>query len=131
MKTQVILLRIAGSISLLFMLFHFAFSKMLDWQHSLSCLSQVNRSILLTYHYISILITGFMGLIPLLQAKTLLNSKLKYSILIMFGLFFLIRIVTEFTLFAADKHPSPVILIMCAIPFVCFMLPIIHKPYQA
>lgn len=131
MKTQIVLLRIAGSISLLFMLFHFAFNKMLDWQHSLSCLSQVNRSILLTYHYISILITGFMGIIPLLQAKTLISSKLRYSILSMFGLFYLIRIITEFTLFAGEKGPSPIILVMCAIPFVFYTLPLLNKPKQA
>ena len=127
MKKNVIMLRFAGSISLLFMLFHFAFFKMLDWQHTLSCLSQDNRSILLTYHYISILITGFMGIIPLFQAKALLNSPLKYSILSMFGLFYLIRIVTEFTLFAKVNNPSPVILVMCAIPLILYSLPLFSK----
>ena len=127
MKKNVIMLRVAGSISLLFMFFHFAFFKMLDWQHTLSCLSQVNRSILLTYHYISILITGFMGIIPLFQAKALLNSPLKYSILSMFGLFYLIRIVTEFTLFAKVNNPSPVILVMCAIPLIIYSLPLFSK----
>ena len=127
MKKNITMLRVAGSISLLFMLFHFAFFKMLDWQHTLSCLSQVNRSILLTYHYISILITGFMGIIPLFQAKALLNSPLKYSILSMFGLFYLIRIVTEFTLFAKVNNPSPVILVMCAIPLIIYSLPLFSK----
>ena len=127
MKKHVIFLRIAGSISLMFMLFHFAFFKMLDWQHALSCLSQDNRSILLTYHYISILITGFMGIIPLFQTKALLNSSLKYSVLSMFGLFYLIRIVTEFTLFGLTKPPSPVILLMCAIPMVFYTLPMFYK----
>ena len=127
MKKHLIFLRIAGSISLLFMLFHFAFYKLFDWQHTLNCLSQNNRSILLTYHYISILITGFMGIISLFQTKALLNSSLRYSILSMFGLFYLIRIVTEFTLFGFAKSQSPVILIMCTIPLILYTLPLFYK----
>jgi len=127
MKKHLIYLRIAGSISLMFMLFHFAFYKLFDWQHTLNCLSQMNRSILLTYHYISILITGFMGIIPLFQTKALLNSSLRYSILSMFGLFYLIRIVTEFTLFGFAKSQSPVILSMCTIPMILYTLPLFYK----
>jgi len=127
MKKHLIFLQIAGSISLLFMLFHFAFYKLFDWQHTLNCLSQNNSSILLTYHYISILITGFMGIIPLFQTKALLNSSLRYSILSMFGLFYLIRIVTEFTLFGFAKSQSPVIIIMCTIPMILYTLPLFYK----
>jgi hypothetical protein len=124
MKTQIILLRIAGCISLLFMLFHFAFQKMFDWEHSLSCLSQVNRSILLTYHYISFLITGFMGIIPLVQTKVLLGSPLKYTVLSMFALFYLIRIITEFTLFGFALPQSPIIIFMCAVPLIFYTFPL-------
>jgi hypothetical protein len=130
MKRNVLMLRIAGSISLLFMLFHLAFFKLFDWQHSLSCLSQLNRSILLTYHYVSILITFFMGFVPLFQTEALLSSSLKCSILSMFGLFYIIRIVTEFTLFAGDRGPSPVILVMCTLPAVCYILPMFNKSEQ-
>lgn len=124
MKTQILLLRIAGCISLLFMFFHLAFQKMFDWEHTLSCLSQDNRSILLTYHYISFLITGFMGIIPLFQTKVLLSSPLKYSILSMFALFYLIRIVTEFTLFGFSMPQSLIIIFMCAIPLFFYSIPL-------
>jgi hypothetical protein len=125
MKNNIIFLRIAGSISLLFMLFHLAFYRLFNWEHSLECLSQSDRSILITYHYISILILGFMGIVPLLQTKTLLNSPLKYSVLTMFGLFYLIRIVTEFTLFGLNKISSPIILIMCILPMILYILPLL------
>jgi len=126
MKTQIILLRIAGIVSLLFMLFHLAFYKMFQWDTALNCLSKIDRSIMLTYHYISILITGFMGIIPLFQTKGLLNISLKYSILSMFSLFYMIRIITEFTLFGISKT-SPVIITMCAIPMIFYSIPIVHK----
>ena len=74
---------------------------------------------MLTYHYISILITGFMGVIPLFQTKGLLNISLKFSILSMFSLFYMIRIITEFTLFGISKT-SPVIITMCAIPMIFY-----------
>lgn len=127
MKKHIVFLRIAGSISLLFMLFHLAFYQLFDWQHSLSCPSQMNRSIILTYHYISILILGFMGIVPLFQTKTLLNSPLKYSVLGLFGLFYLIRIITEFTLFGLSGIQSLIILTMCAIPMILFTIPIFYK----
>jgi hypothetical protein len=127
MKTQIILLRIAGSISFLFMLFHFTFNKMFDWDNTLSCLSQNNRSILLTYHYASILITAFMAIIPLAQTKLLLNSPLKYTVLSMFVLFYLIRIVTEFTLFGFLIPQSPIIIIMCVVPMVFYIVPLFYK----
>jgi hypothetical protein len=130
MKTQIILLRIAGIISLLFMLFHFAFYKLFDWENTLSSLSQNNLSIMLTYHYISILVTGFMGFVPLFQTKALLNSPLKYSILSFFAFFYAIRIVTEFTLFGLSMPQSLIIIVMCAIPILYFAIPIFYKLKQ-
>ncbi len=126
MKTQFILLRIAGIISFLFLVFHLMFYKMFNWNSGLSCLSNDNRAIMLTYHVISILITGFMALIPLIQTKTLLNSPLKYTVLSMFCLFYMVRIITEFTLFGFSKA-SPVILIMCIIPMAFYAVPIFSK----
>jgi hypothetical protein len=130
MKTRIIFLRIAGAISIFFMLFHLAFFKLFDWGNTLSCLSLENLSILWTYHYISILMTGFMGMVPFIHAKLLLKSSLKYSLLSFFSLFYLIRIVTEFTLFGFSWPQSPIIIAMCAIPMFFFALPLFYKLEQ-
>jgi hypothetical protein len=130
MKTQVILLRLAGFISFLFMILHFTFYKMFNWESELQCLSKEDRAIMLTYHAISILITGFMALIPIVQAKTLLNSSLKYTLLSMFSLFYLIRIIAEFTLFGFSKSQSSVILVFCIIPLIFYTIPIFYQPKQ-
>jgi hypothetical protein len=130
MKTQIILLRIAGIISIVFMLFHFAFYKLFDWEHALSCLSQANLSIMLTYHFVSFLVTGFMGFVPLFQTKTLLKSPLKYSILSFFALFYVIRIVTEFSLFGLSMPQSLIIILMCAIPTIFYAIPLFYKLKQ-
>ena len=124
MKTSIKLIRAAGLICLLIMIFHALFHKMFNWPESLNCLDNRNRSIFLTYHFIIILITGFMAFVALFQTKSLLQSNLRYSILGMFSLFFLIRIITEFTLFGI-RSSSPVILILCLVPMAFFLLPMI------
>lgn len=118
MKTQIKLLRIAGIICVPFMLFHFAFNRLFGWDTSLACLSQSNRGILLTYHYISILLLAFMAVVLLFQAKEILVSKLRYSVLGMIILFFTIRMITEFTHFGWSMPGSLVILFMCLLPVI-------------
>jgi hypothetical protein len=124
MKTSVISLRIAGIICLLFVLFHFAFYKIFNWENALNCISHSDRSIMLTYHYISILILSFMSIVSLFQSKQIIESKIKVSVLLLFSCFYLIRIITEFSLFGYKGLPSVVILIMCLIPLVLFSIPI-------
>ena len=126
MKTQILLLRIAGCISLLFVVFHLLFYPMFNWENTLNGLSSVNRAIFLTYHAICILMLLFMGIIPLFQTKSLLGSSVKYSILSLFSLFYLIRIVAEFTLFGISPS-SPAILIMCLVPMVFYAIPLFSK----
>ncbi len=126
MKTQILLLRIAGCISLLFVVFHLLFYPMFNWENTLNGLSSVNRAIFLTYHAICILMLFFMGIIPLFQTKALLGSSVKYSILSLFSLFYLIRIVAEFTLFGISSS-SLAILIMCLVPMVFYAIPLFSK----
>jgi len=124
MKIITILIKTAGVICLLFMFFHLLFFKLFNWPESLKSLSNDNRSILLTYHYISILLTGFMAFVALFQTKAVLSSSLKYSVLGMFSLFYLIRIITEFTLFGIGGD-SVIIIVMCAIPLLFFGIPLL------
>ena len=126
MKTQILLLRIAGYLSLLFVVFHLLFYPMFNWENALSGLSGMNRAIFLTYHAICILMLFFMGIIPIFQTKSLLGSSLKYGILSFFSLFYLIRIVAEFTLFGISPS-SPAILIMCLVPMIFYVIPLFSK----
>jgi hypothetical protein len=125
MKTSVICLRIAGIICILFVVFHFAFYKIFNWENTLSCLSQSNRAIMLTYHYISILILLYMTIVSLFQAKQVIESKIKVSVLLLFCCFYVLRMVTEFSLFGYKGVASIVILTMCLIPTGLFAVPMI------
>ena len=127
MKTSVICLRIAGTISVFFTLFHCLFNKLFNWDLTLSCLSQSDRAIMLTYHYICILMVGFMSILLLFQAKQILESKIGSSVLIFFSAFYLLRMITEFTLFGFAGIHSIFILILCLIPVILFIIPIIYN----
>jgi len=127
MKTKILLLRLSGAICLFFMLSHCAFQNVFHWEQSLDCLTASDRAIFLTYHYIIILVIGFMAVLLLLQPGALLNSPLKFSILGMFILFYIIRIITEFTLFGYTKPQSLVIIIMCIIPVILWLVSLFSK----
>jgi hypothetical protein len=129
MKAKIISIRIAGAICLLFTVFHCFFYTMFQWETTLSCLSVSDRSILLTYHWISILICGFMTILSLFQTQPLIESKLKYTILTMFCLFFLIRIIAEFIYFGITPG-SWVILPLCFLPLVLFSIPLFNNKKQ-
>lgn len=126
MKTQTILLRIAGIISFIFVIFHLMFEKAFNWPITLNCLLPVNKAIMLTYHYICILVLIFMSIVSVFQTKTLINSDLKYSVLGFFCFFFIIRIITEFTFFGI-RSSSIAIIPMCAIPAIIFAIPLIKN----
>lgn len=130
MKVQIISIRIAGIICLLFTVFLCFFYTMFQWETALSCLSVSDRSILLTYHWISILICGFMTFLSLFQTRNLVDSNLKYSILIMFCLFFLIRIVAEFIYFGINPS-SWIILPLCFVPLILFSIPMFNPKKEA
>jgi hypothetical protein len=123
MKLSIILLRVAGVVCLIFTISHAMFHKMFNWPETLLCLNLINKAIMLTYHYLIILTIGFMAIVCLFQTKALLKSPIKYSVLAFFSLFYLIRIITEFTLFGTNG-PSVFILVLCAIPMVLFAIPI-------
>jgi hypothetical protein len=118
MKTQITLFRITGAASILFLVFHMAFQKLFNWSETLACLSPVNRGILITYHYMSMTLFAFLVVLFLFQPKTLLQSRLKYSLLPMIAVIFSIRIITQFTHFGVSSPMAPVIIIICLLPVV-------------
>lgn len=133
MKTSIICLRIAGAFCALFVFSHSMFGKMFKWDTTLACLSQFNRAIMLTYHYLVILMLAFMAIVSIFQAKKIMESSIRNSILLLFAAFYTLRIVTEFTLFGFSGANSVFIIFLCFVPLVLFLCPIflkanIHKP---
>ncbi len=127
MKASIICIRIAGIVCAFFTVSHSLFNRMFHWETSLSCLSQLDRAIMLTYHYLIILIIGFMSVVALFQPKQIIESKIGSSVLLLFSVFYLLRIVTEFTLFGFSGSGSIIIVAMCLVPMVLFIVPLFTK----
>jgi hypothetical protein len=115
-KISVICLHIAGVICLFYAVSHSLFERMFNWESTLSCLSQFDRAIMLTYHYLIIMTIGFMSFVSVFQAKLILESRIGKSVLVMFSVFYIIRIITELTLFGFSGKQSIVLIVICIIP---------------
>lgn len=127
MKKSIHLLRISGMLCLFFAASHAAFEKVFNWEQSLSTLTQMDRAIFFTYHYELILLLLFMSALLLIKPAGLLTSPLRYFILGMFALFFLIRIIMEFTLFGLTAKESIIIVAFCLAPIVLFIMALFNK----
>ncbi len=117
---QTYTLRIAGIISFLFVIFHLAFPFMPNWNLALNTMPVDYSAIFLTYHYILIAFLAGMGYISTFQAKKLLDSPIKTSVLLLFSSLYIIRIITEFVLWGITLPQSVIILLMCILPVICF-----------
>jgi hypothetical protein len=121
-KTIRISLVIAGVISLLFSIFHASFPWMFNWQETLACLNRTNRAILQTFNLGGILMVGAATFFSLRYPKELVSTTLGRPILIVFALFYLIRLVAEFVFFGYEGVSSIVIIILCSIPALAYIL---------
>jgi len=127
MKASIICIRIAGVVCAFFVVSHCMFNRMFNWETSLSCMSQWNRAIMLTYHNLIILIIGFMSVVSVFQAKHIVESKIGTSILVLFSAFYLLRIITEFTLFGFSGTGSIIVIAMCLVPIVLYFIALFLK----
>jgi len=113
-------IRIAGVIGLLFTAFHLYFYVLFKWQQSLACLNKTNWSIFMTYHVASIFFVGTITYFSLFHPTELITTKLGRSLLVVFSIFYLIRLAAEFLFFGFNGVSSLVIVILCLIPTVIY-----------
>jgi len=118
---QTTILRIAGIIDFLFVIFHLTFPLMPNWNFALETMPDDYGAIFITYHYIIIAFLAGMGYISAFQAKKILDSPIKVSILLIFSSLYIIRIITEFVLWGITLPQSAIILGMCLLPLVCYL----------
>lgn len=121
-------IRIAGSITAFFFVFHFFFYWMFDWGNTLSCLSKQNYALLLSFNIVSIGLFGMMAFISLFQTQEMHSTGTGTVFLIFSSLLYWFRIVAEFTLFGIQNSiGSAIIIILCAIPAIFYATPLIPQ----
>jgi hypothetical protein len=126
-QTKLLLIRIAGVISILFTLFHASFYWIFKWSQTLTAVNPTDRGILLTFNLIGIALLIYSVVLSLGYTRQLIETVAGKSLLLFFTGFYLIRIFSEFAYFGFRMPASIVIIIVCFIPSICFSLPALIK----
>jgi hypothetical protein len=122
------LVKIAGGFSFFFFLFHVPFYWMLDWEHTLSCLSRDNWAIVMCFNIISIVLLFLFGFVSMFQTKDIVNTRLGRSFLVYASWFYLFRIIAEFIFFQEpNKVFSAIIILLCSVPGIFYAIPLFRK----
>lgn len=106
----------AGGISIVFLLFHLLFPLLFNWKETLNCLSPNNWAIFQTFNLVAILMIGAITYFTFLHAAELAETPLGRPLLVVFSLFYLIRILAQFIFFGFQGAGSFIILILCLLP---------------
>jgi len=103
-QTKILLIRIAGVISILFTLFHAGFYWIFNWSKTLTVMNPTDRGILLTFNLICILLLLYSVILSLGFARQLIETTVGKSLLLFFTLFYLVRIISEVPI-SASGYP--------------------------
>ena len=122
------IIRTGGVFSGLFLMLHIGFYWLLNWRSTLQVMNHEDRSILLTLNLVVILFLIYATSVSFLLTKQLPQTSTGRSILLFFALFYLLRIVAEFIIFGFVISESPIILLFCLIPAICYGLAVLQKP---
>ena len=126
-QTKLLLIRIAGVISILFTLFHSGFYWIFKWSQTLTVMNPTDRGILLTFNLIGILVLLFSVIMSLAYTRQLIETVTGKSLLLFFVAFYVVRIFSEFAYFGFHAPGSIIIIAICFIPAICFGFPVFVK----
>ena len=112
---------VAGGISLLFLVFHMLFSQLFNWKETLTCLDLNNWAIFQTFNLVAILMVGTITYFTYVHSAELAETSLGRPLLVVFSLFYLIRIVAQFVYFGFQGIGSLIIVVLCLIPALIYL----------
>lgn len=88
--------KIIGLILVLLSLVHGIFPKYFEWPKELSLLSLINKQMMYVHTFFIALVVFMMGLLCLTSSNELINTDFGRKISLGFGIFWLIRLFTQF-----------------------------------
>jgi len=128
MKTHIIFIKIAGYITGFLSIFHILFYWLFNWKNTLRCLNSDNWAIFHTFNFGMNMMSILFAIISLFMTNKLLTESIGNVMLVFMSLMSVMRIVSEFVLWGFTLEQSPIIIILCLIPAVLFVLPLLRKP---
>jgi len=126
-QTKLLLIRIAGAVSILFTLFHSGFYWIFNWSQTLMSMNPTDKGILLTFNLIAILLLLYSVILSFGYTRQLIETNVGKSLLLFYTLFYITRIFSEFAYFGFHMPGSILILAICLLPAICFSLPVLVK----
>jgi len=126
-QTKILLIRIAGVVSILFTLFHAGFYWIFKWSQTLTMMNPIDKGILLTFNLIGVILLLYSVILSFGYARQLIETTVGKSLLLFFTVFYVIRIFSEFVYFGFHMPSSVLIIALCLIPAICFGLPVFLK----
>ena len=127
MRKERIFIRIAGSITVLFALFHLMFYWMFNWKTALKCLDLNNFAIFHTFNVIMDIMFILFAVLSLFFTSKLITETTGKIWLLFMSSVYVVRIICEFLLWGFNWAQSPVIILLCVIPTVLYMIPALSK----
>ncbi len=121
-KTRVSLF-VAGGVSAFFTVIHgLMFYSLLSNQNLISPDPMMIRALLQTFNSVTLLMVAAMAYFSFRYPNELVRTPMGKSILIVFGVFYLIRIASEFVFFGYSGMGSLVIVILCLVPALIYLV---------
>lgn len=107
-------LRVAGAINVGLTLFHGLFPVLFHWSETLASLSPLNRALMFALAIHSTLVIGAFAFISLIHAEELVGTRLGRFLARFIALFYGVRIIEEWTLFASPLPMAIALSLLCA-----------------
>lgn len=93
-------LHIIGILLIALALIHIFFPKYFDWNTELNALSLINRQMMTVHTFFIALMVFLMGLLCVTSATEIIETNLGRKIALGFGIFWLIRLYTQFFVYS-------------------------------
>ena len=126
-RRSITAIRIAGSITALFSVFHLMFYWVLGWKQSLSCLSVDNWAVMMTFNIIANMIFLLVSVMALAFPHRLATEFSGRVWLVFIASIYILRIITEFIFWTPQLVQTSLIVVLCGLPAALFLFPVIKR----
>ena len=124
---------IGGALTLIMAIFHTRFYRMFNWKTDFDKGTVLNARIIYTVHLALLLLFFMLGIISIVNAKELAQSiGLALGLNLLFSVFWLWRLIWQFTYFKREKRQKipligMILIFVFALLFITYLIPVIYR----
>jgi hypothetical protein len=112
---------VAGLIGLFFFVFQGLLFQLFNWTETLKCLTQNNWANFQTFNLVSILMVGTMTFVSFRFPAELVKPGLGKTLLVVFSLFYVVRIGTQFGLYGFHGFSTVGLVGLCLVALAIYL----------